>query len=117
MVGVDARNGRRNQPSRACDVQKSNRSKRLERETLHRSNEKELSHHWRERALLRSLMVKPCESLTSERPAVGWSAWLGIAYHRANMNVYDFSVHGHSQAHPDVKIALPVPNDFLGFAI
>ncbi len=31
IVGVHARNGRRNQPSRACDVQKGNRSKRLER--------------------------------------------------------------------------------------
>ena len=43
IVGVHGRNGRRNQPSGACDVQKGNRSKRLERETLHRSNESKLS--------------------------------------------------------------------------
>src|ERR1043165_114440 len=39
-------------------------------------NETELSHRWRERALLRSLELKSCESYSSERPAVGWSDWL-----------------------------------------
>jgi hypothetical protein len=43
-----------------------------------RSNENKLSHRWRERALLRSLMLKSCESYSSERPEVGWSAWLGL---------------------------------------
>jgi hypothetical protein len=62
IVGVHGRNGRRNQPRSACDVQKCNRSKRLERETLHGPNETELSHRWRQRALLRSLMLKSSES-------------------------------------------------------
>jgi hypothetical protein len=44
IVGVYARNGRRNQPSSACDVQEGNRSKHLEREMLHGPNEKEVSH-------------------------------------------------------------------------
>src|SRR5438094_370258 len=43
----------------------------------HRSNEKELSHRWRKRALLRSLISKASKSYSSERPAVGWSDWLG----------------------------------------
>src|SRR5204862_5204883 len=38
-----------------------------------RSNETELSHRWRQRALLRNLMLKSCESYLSERPAVGCS--------------------------------------------
>jgi hypothetical protein len=38
IVGVYARNGRRNQPSGACDVQKGSRSKHLEREMLHGPN-------------------------------------------------------------------------------
>src|SRR5438105_663883 len=42
-----------------------------------RPNETELSHRWRKRALLRSLMLKSCKSYSSERPAVGWSDWLG----------------------------------------
>ena len=44
IIGVHGRNGRRNEPSGACDVQKGNRSKRLERETLHGPNETEISH-------------------------------------------------------------------------
>ena len=39
IIDVHGSNGRRNQPSGACDVQKGNRSKRLERETLHGPNE------------------------------------------------------------------------------
>src|SRR6266487_3837018 len=42
------------------------------------SNEKELSHRWRKRALLRSLISKSSKSYSSERPAVGWSDWLGL---------------------------------------
>src|SRR5438094_592044 len=42
----------------------------------HRSNETELSHRWRERALLRVLVLKSSESYSSERPAVGCSDWL-----------------------------------------
>jgi len=40
-------------------------------------NETELSHRWRERALLRILMLKSCKIYSLERPAVGWSCWLG----------------------------------------
>src|SRR5437764_5992660 len=40
---------------------------------LIRPNEKELSHRWRQRALLRYLKSKSCENYSSERPAIGWS--------------------------------------------
>src|SRR6266511_2650898 len=43
-----------------------------------RPNEKELSHRWRERALLRSLLLKSCENYSLRRPAVSWSDWLGV---------------------------------------
>src|SRR5206468_9269460 len=46
--------------------------------TFSRPNETELSHRWRKRALLRSLELKSCENYSSERPAVGWSDWLGL---------------------------------------
>src|SRR5882724_5916879 len=36
----------------------------------HRPNETELSHRWRERALLRILVLKSSKSYPSERPAV-----------------------------------------------
>ena len=36
------------------------------------SNENKLSHRWRERALLRSLVLKSLRSYSSERPAVGF---------------------------------------------
>ena len=39
IVGVYARNGLRNQPSGARDVQKGSRDKHLEREMLHGPNE------------------------------------------------------------------------------
>src|SRR5260370_21999924 len=42
-------------------------------------NETELSHRWRGQALLRSLVLKSCESYSSERPAVGCSVWLGLS--------------------------------------
>jgi hypothetical protein len=42
------------------------------------SNETELSHRWRERALPQSLMLKSYEKYSSERPTVGWSDWLGL---------------------------------------
>jgi hypothetical protein len=38
----------------------------------------ELSHRWRKRALRWGLILKSCESYSSERPAVGWSDWLGV---------------------------------------
>src|SRR5215211_2825603 len=44
-----------------------------------RSNENKLSHRWRERAWLRSLILKSYKSYSSERPAVGWSDWLDDA--------------------------------------
>src|SRR5258707_3435763 len=44
----------------------------------HRPNEMELSHRWRKRALPRSLVLKSSKSYSSERPAVGWSDWLGL---------------------------------------
>jgi hypothetical protein len=62
IVGVHAKNGRRNQPSGACDVQKRNRSKRLERETLHGPNENELSRGERERAWLRVEWFWSCKA-------------------------------------------------------
>src|SRR6266436_9491519 len=43
-----------------------------------RPNETELSHRWRQRALLRSLILKSSKSYSSGRPAVGWSDWLGL---------------------------------------
>ena len=45
---------------------------------LETPNEKELSRRWRQRALLRSLISKSSKSYSSERPAVGWSDWLGL---------------------------------------
>jgi len=47
-----------------------------------RPNEKKLSHRWRKRALLRSLVLKAYESYLPERPAVGWSDWLGLVWRR-----------------------------------
>src|SRR5947207_14320313 len=41
-------------------------------------NEKELSHRWRHRALVRSLTLKSCESYSLERPAVGCSDLLDV---------------------------------------
>jgi hypothetical protein len=41
-------------------------------------NETELSYRWRQRALLRSFVLKSFESYSLERPAVGWSDWLGL---------------------------------------
>jgi len=41
-------------------------------------NENKLSHRWRDRTSLQSLVLKSCESYSSERPAVGWSDWLGL---------------------------------------
>jgi hypothetical protein len=47
-----------------------------------RSNETELSHRWRKRALLLNSTLKSCESYSSERPAVGCSDWLDVCHHR-----------------------------------
>ena len=44
---------------------------------------KKLSHCWRERDLLRSLMLKSFESYLSERPAVGSSDWLAVVFMNA----------------------------------
>jgi hypothetical protein len=46
--------------------------------SIMRSNETELSHRWGKRVLLRSLMLKSCESSSSERPAVGCSDLLDL---------------------------------------
>ena len=42
------------------------------------SNENKISHRWRGRAWIAMEVLKSCESYASERPAVGWSDWLGL---------------------------------------